>query len=189
MIARMASVTLAILIGLTLSSCAFGTRRPVLSYTAITPSSPSNGIPIYVAPFSDERFDKDLIGYMRNGYGMRTAKVITETNLSDWVTDALKAELANAGYTVVDKDPDAAQVSGEILQVFCDAFWMYEGKVELDVSLRQGDAEILREKYRGTSQDVNIAGTSKSYALTLEKSLQNLLRDVVRDVNSRLKGA
>lgn len=169
-----------------LSGCAFGTRRPILSYTPITPHVPAKGITVQVAPFHDERFDKDIIGYMRNGYGMRTAKVVTETDVAEWVTQALEAELVNAGYTVMDSKPASATVEGAVLHVFCDAFLMYEGKVEVEIAVRRGSDVLLKEKYRGTDQELNIAGTSRGYALVLEKSLQAALQDAVRDIDKRL---
>jgi hypothetical protein len=169
-----------------MSGCAFGTRKPVLSYTPITPRNPANGVSVHILPFRDQRFDKDIVGYMRNAYGMRTAKVVTETNISDWVTNALKAELANAGYTVLDSKPESATIEGQVLHVFCDAYLMYEGKVEVELTLRRGSDVLLQEKYRGTTQELNVAGTSRSYALVLQKSLQNALRDAIRDIDNQL---
>ncbi len=168
-----------------LAGCAFGTRKPILSYSPITSPRPAKGIAVQVAPLRDGRFEKELIGYMRNGYGMRTAKVVTETNISTWVTDALKAELTNAGYTVTEGSGPVT-INGEVLQVFCDAYLQYEGKVELSLTVRRGSEVLLQKKYQGTSESLNLAGTSKSYALTLEKSLQSALRDVIREIDARL---
>ena len=52
---------------------------------------------------------------------------------------------------------------------------MYEGKVDVEVVLRRGSNVLFQEKYRGTAEELNIAGTSRSYALILEKSLQMAL--------------
>ena len=82
-----------------------------------------------------ERSVKKGVGTVRNGFGMRTADVIPTVNsVPDWVTQALKTELQNDGYTVdvasAAGSPKAgtAVVSGEILKVFCDMYFSYTGR-------------------------------------------------------------
>ena len=128
-----------LLVVIVLAGCAFGTRNATLIYPpkaesgaapvaqAATKPAPQN-VQIALVPFSDERTDKKVVGTMRNGFGMRTADVIAMNSVPDWVTQAIRTELENSGYsvtTVASGDSAAgasAVVSGEILNVFCDMY-------------------------------------------------------------------
>ena len=154
-----------------IGGCAFGTRHPILTYTPITKSDAPKNISILVEDFRDERIDKNVIGHVRNGYGFKTADVVTETNIAQWVTDALKAELGNNGYIVV-KDRVDLSTQGEILSVYCDSLALYEGKIDLEVSFKKNDQVIFERKYRGSASNMNWAATSNGYGTTLQNTLQ-----------------
>lgn len=169
-----------------LSSCAFGTRRPILSYTAVTPVRSPNNIVIKVVAFEDSRVNKKTIGEVRNAYGMKTADVITETNIVAWITNALKSELRNAGYTVKETTGEN-EIQGEILKVYCAALLNYKGEVMMKVSLKKGDEVLLDKMYSGEASKLNLACTAKGYGTTLEESLQKAMIQVVSDVDGSLK--
>ena len=168
------------------SGCAFGTRRPTLGYTAIIPVRSPNNISIKVVQFEDVRPDKNIIGNVRNAWGIKTADVVTDTNISAWITDALKGELKNAGYTVVESVTEN-QVQGEVMKVYCDAFLNYEGEVMIKVVLKKGNNTLLGKVYSGKSTDLNWACTAKSYGVILERCLQQAMNQVISDVDRSLK--
>jgi len=168
------------------SGCAFGTRRPVLKYTIATESQPSKNIRVFVNRFKDERLEKDVIGHVRNAYGMKTAKIIADTNISEWVTGALKVELENIGYTIANDPRSSIKVAGEVIEVYVTSLMLYEGKAAIEVSLYQNDKRIYTEKYLGTDESLNWAATAKSYGITLERSLQKALIEAVHDIDRKL---
>jgi len=168
------------------SGCAFGTRRPVLSYTVTGESQPNKNINIYVEQFKDDRLDQDVIGHVRNGWGMKTAKVVTTTNISSWVTEALKAELSNVGYNVVETPNMSNVIGGEVIKVYCDSYMSYDGEVGIEVDLSVNGKEIYSRKYLGKNSSMNFAARAKSYGKTLEKALQTALIDATHDIDREL---
>ena len=106
-----------------MSSCAFGTRRPTLTYSPASPAGSPKNVSVKVVTFEDKRTNKEEIGYIRNAYGMRCAKVISTNNVDEWITSALKAELLNTGYSLSDDAQNS--VSGDIIEVFCDTSMAY----------------------------------------------------------------
>jgi hypothetical protein len=127
---------------------------------------------------------KDTVGYSRNGYGMRCAKVIPENNVNQWATDALKKELENAGYTVTGENDTQNVVDGAVFDIFCDTYMTYEGRVNVKVSLKKKGETIFDKNYSATqSGGVNWAATEASFAKTLELTLQEAIKQAVYDID------
>lgn len=167
-----------------ISGCAFGTRMPTLTYnTVLPPGSPKN-VSIKVVSFEDKRQNKVEIGYIRNAYGMRCAKVISTNGVGEWITNALKAELLNAGYVFSDDSKNL--VSGDIIEVFCDTSFAYEGKIMVRVILKKGEEIILDKNYSAKEEEMNWAATAGTITKVLEKTLQNVIKQVVFDINSKI---
>src|SRR3989338_11527528 len=122
----------AILLVIWTSGCAFGTRHLTLGYEKGTVSKPQNNIMIYVKSFVDDRLDKEVCGRVRNGWGLECAKIVSNTDISEWVTNAMKAELNNLGYTVTNYDTKN-RVEGSVIEVNVTSMMMYEGKVLLEI--------------------------------------------------------
>ena len=171
-----------------LTSCAFGTRHPLLEYKVVTANSQPKNITVYVENFKDERTEKNLIGNVRNGWGLKTADVVTDTDIAEWVTDALKTELGNGGY-VVAKDRTELIAGGEVLTVYCDSYMQYEGNVTLGMVLKRNGETLIDKKYTGKATNLNIAATAKSYGKTVEQSLQNAMKQIISDINLKLSPA
>lgn len=178
--------SLVLLLALQSAGCAFGTRRPVLNYTVGSQQKPARNINLYVEQFSDERLDRNVIGHVRNGWGMKTAEVVTVTNIADWVTEAMRAELKNSGYTLTDDVNTEHAIQGEVIKVYCDSFMSYDGEVGVEVTLRKGAQDLFRKKYLGKDSSINMASTAKSYGITMERSLQKALVDAVHDIDRSL---
>ncbi len=170
-----------------LSGCAFGTRRPLLIYTPVSVHQPKNNIEVKVNSFEDKRTITDTVGYSRNGYGMRCAKVVPENSVTDWVTNALKAELTNAGYAVSDNENTANVIEGKAFDIFCDTFVTYEGRISLKLILKKNGTVVLEKDYSATkSGGLNWAATPASFAKTLEMTLQEVLKQALPDINKEL---
>lgn len=171
---------------LDINGCAFGTRRPILEYSPITSIRPSNNIVLQVIQLEDNRSDKNIIGNVRNAWGMKTADVVTDTNISRWITSALKSELKNAGYTVVDENSEN-EIKGEVTRVYCDALLNYEGEVSIKIVLNRGGEGLLNKIYSGKASALNWAATAKSYGVILQRSLQQAMNQVITDVDRTIK--
>lgn len=170
-----------------ISGCAFGNRRPCLTYTPFSSSQPGNNITLRVIPFEDSRQFKDTVGYSRNGFGMPCAKVIPQNSVTEWVTSALKLELTNAGYNTSEQEDVSDVIEGEVLDIFCDTYMSYEGRAMLKVVLKKDGKVILDKNYSANKTGgINWAATASSFAKTLDETLQDVLRQVVFDINKEL---
>ena len=150
-----------------LAGCAFGTRHPTLIYPpAVEPSAITavqaaakpapKKMQIILGEISDQRSDKNVVGTMRNFYGIRTADVIPTNSVPDWVMQAIKIELQNDGYAVQTEStggdrPTSARavVSGQILNVFCDVSMRYTAQVSLLARVSRDGKEVLNKQYQG----------------------------------------
>jgi hypothetical protein len=189
-------------ISFTFAGCAFGTRDSLLRYP---PQSEAGAVPtaqaattpepkkaeIVLVAFNDQRQDKRLIGTVRNGFYMRTADVVATNSVPEWVFEATKNELNKAGYTVISKvegPQTQAILSGDIVNVFCDAYFTYNGQVSLHVKLNKNGKDILSKSYLGKgSAGMNWAATSDAYAQSLALALSDALKQMVSDLNASLQ--
>lgn len=202
---------------MSLTACAFGTREVSLSYPPqqnreidgvnVTDSTGvSSPIAIKVHTFQNNRFKIDpvtsqkktstIIGNVRNGFYMKTADVITNQNLEEWICNAVKYELEKNGYNVIDATQNNYtghfwDLRGAMLNVYADAYFNYEGKVKLHLILKQyGSNEVLIDKnYEGVYKEANFAATEKGYKDVLEKSLSNAIGLIISDFNNLPKKA
>lgn len=189
-------VVVAIVAAILGSGCAFGDRKAKLDYPPVemqnageaqaAPASPARGV-ILIGDFNDIREDKTVVGHVRNGFGMKTAKVLPQKDVTIWVRDALAYELEAAGYTVVNgaaAPSEATSVSGDILRAYCDAYFTYDGLVVLRVEANRHGQALMNKSYTGNgSVGISWAGTGDSYSESLSLALQEALRKAVADLS------
>lgn len=173
-----------------MSGCAFGTRRPMLTYSTAVPTASKNSIVIKVGDFKDERtWSKEKIGDVRNGYGTRCAEIIPQNSVIEWIRDAFKKELLNAGYTISEVSNDAITVEGSVLEVYVDAVVNYAGRIKLNIILQKGEKKVLnKEYYAAKVSGMNWAARAATYEKTIELTLQELMSKVIPDINNALLG-
>ena len=179
-----------------ISGCAFGTRHAVLIYppslyskTAVATNAPPSihlG-KVSLGNFSDERADKVVIGYVRNGYGIRTAEIHLDSAAEPFMTNAVQYELEKAGWEVVDQqtatNSDIPIISGEILVLHCDAYFSYEGDATLIIHATRNGHEVFKKTYSGNGGgDMNWAMTGEGYGKAVSQSVQEALLNFVRDL-------
>lgn len=198
------SVPVALASILCLTGCAFGTRQPTLIYppasnsaeTSVAhaaPTPPAKNIQIVLTPFTDQRSNKEVVGTVRNAFGMKTADVIPTNSVPDWVFQGIRTELQNNGYTVISgtsgNNPASPNivVSGEILNVYCDMYFSYTGQVSLIARVSRDGKELLNKHYAGEgSAGLAVAMTEKSYAQSLALALSSALKRFVSDLDRSL---
>lgn len=200
-----AALMLALAVVLPLGGCAFGARQANLVYppqaqadgaavgvaqAAPIPAAPTKAA-VAVAAFTDARKDKSQVGSVRNGFGMPTAQILTSDNLPQWVGGAVRTELARGGYRVVDGGAPAVEpastLSGEITNVWADAYFSYNAQVELAVRLRRDNRELLAKTYTGEgSAGTNWGATAAAYSQSLSLALADAMRQLMVDIDKAL---
>jgi hypothetical protein len=194
---KLALLGMAILIS---SGCAFGTRSVELGYppadnksmgpaTAEAAEVPENQRQfLSVMPFSDLREDQIEIGCVRNGLGMKTARVEAKNSVADWVTMATIMELEKAGFSVsrvanMDEPVTGPVLEGQIVRVFCDSYFSYSGEVIISARIALDENEIMNKTYTGKgSAGTNWGASSKSYGQSLSIALADAMSAIVADV-------
>lgn len=175
--------------------CAFGERQASLAYpprvedealvsSAQAASAAGSGT-VYIRNFSDLRPDKRIVGHVRNGFGMKTAEVVAQRDVPKWVHDALAHELKASGYQVLEGAAPAggATISGDIVRVYCDAYFTYDGEVTLRIEYGKAGQSLVQNVYKGTgSAGLNLAATGDSYSQSLSMALQSALRQFIADL-------
>jgi hypothetical protein len=182
-----------------LGACAFGDRNVILDYppqtenashallqTSDKPVAAGNRQKLVISLFEDQREDKVAIGEVRNGLGMKTASVITQSNVPAWIREATRHEFQTAGFDVFfgeNSEVNAPVLDGQIITVYCGAFFTYEGEVSLGATLKHDGINLLENRYYGKgSVGTNWGATSKGYGQSLARALQDALGSLVGDV-------
>jgi len=188
-----------IIVGSLVSGCAFGDRQAKLGYPPIADDGamaaqaaeavPASRGDVYIGAFSDIRPDKTVVGHVRNGFGMKTAKVLPQREVTAWVHDALAHELSAAGYTIVEGAAAPAgttALSGDILRAYCDVYFTYDGQVVLRIEAQKDGQALLNQSYSGSgSAGVNWAATGDSFSESLSLALRQALQQFMADLGSR----
>src|SRR5213593_4526863 len=119
MVSRRIAGSLAALAVLLGSGCAFGTRRINLTYgpAADRALAPAGSLgKVAVARFGDARVQKegtgDLLGRVRDTYGIPTASVRANQDPVVWVNDGVAKALAAQGFTV--EKVESSQTAGDL---------------------------------------------------------------------------
>lgn len=201
---RIHSSALVALLGLIVtftSGCAFGTRHATLTYPPDVKAGKvsTNTMPagvhgrIVVLPFEDERADKRLVGHVRNGFGMKTAEVVSDqSDLGPLVTEAVRGECIKAGYEVVNPAEAAGgelpALSGSLTKAYCDAYLTYDGGVAITIRVKRAGLEEFKRSYEGKgSVGMNWGASGASYGRSLSLALVDAIEAMKRDLPTALK--
>ncbi len=179
------------------SGCAFGNRTARLYYpptgtpAAAAPAPAANAPVVALQTVKDVRPEpRNVVGWVRNGFGMHTADVVTAEDVPAWITGALRHELELAGLRVVGETPgDSTPVLGaDLSRVHCNAYMSYSGEVSLRAWVHLGDAFPLNQVYAGAgSAGMNWAATGEGYSECIAQSVQDAARKIAADAARVLK--
>ena len=189
----LALLTVCALLGTLSTGCAFGDRKIALTYTPALQSTRGNGGRIAVAKFGDTRQNKLVVGEVRNGYGLKTAKAtIPNEDAGGWVANALASELEGAGYQIV-KINDSTQtdeeivVSGCLSEFYTKSYMKYRTTVKANIQVYQAGVPLLNKEYIGKC----VAGVAWYNTSEFEKvscsALQDLMKQAVPDIVAVLR--
>lgn len=149
------------------------------------PIAEANSVSFVPGILDDRREDKDRIGYKKNGFGMNTADITSDTPVTDIVMNAIVHAVESNGHTVSDS---GIAISGSVNQFWVDLdanFWSTEvlGNVEASIAFTGTESgEIVYERiYRGSYSDKVQIITNKSYDAAISGAIGSLVDEIVFD--------
>jgi hypothetical protein len=171
---------------LCLTGCTSKTR--LAAYNPVIEEHEKNNISLKIKGFEDVRPEGRQIGANRNLYWMPLIKIVTDDSIPDWVTNAFKVELTNAGYSIVDSDfENNYSLEGKIIKLFANTHFLYHGRMAVEISLKKGDETLFQKLYK-TNEDGGINWIASDYmcAETLKYNLQEICRRSIADINQHI---
>lgn len=169
-----------LLVLFTLTGCS---TKLSLTYEPMSEKREMNNTQVAVNAFEDVRKNVHIVGSKRNIYGMPIVKILTDDNVSEWVTNALKLEMSNAGYSIVeDFSIPAYEVKGTLLKAFTSTYFIYHGRMAIKISVKKDSNAVFEKNYIvKESGGVNWLARNKSCAKTLELNLQEICKQFIND--------
>lgn len=179
------------------TGCAFGTRTVHLSevkYPSAASTSAETGQEIVVAAPVDQRAETDCVGCVRNGFYMRTAKVVADGDVCAWVQDCLATGLRQYGFRVREASPGDAPPDAGLLvvkptvgKVFCDSYLRYCAEVQVSIEIVTGGEPVFLGTYHGTWSSMNWTARAESYQESLEQAMRGCLTRMVPAIVGRIR--
>ena len=181
-----------LLLSLTLGGCAFTQANLNVSYDEAKavkgPLSEITPRQITIGEFKDIRPEREKIGYKRNGYGMKTADIVTQKRVPEIVREAVTAEFSKNGHVTADKASEFV-LAGDITTFWFDLqinFWSVEfmGTVAIDFTVTDGrnGASLLARKYQGHFNEKSLGGLDATWERVMNTALALMIEDMSTDV-------
>jgi len=179
------SLVLCCLFCLCFTGCA--TVKDTLGYVPVIEQQKKNDIALCVSTFEDARADKKYIGEVRDLFGIPVGEITTEDNVPNWIRNALKMELTNAGYSILDaSSADNYLIEGKIIKAFTKVRFEHRGYMTLEISLKKGDELLFQKTYDTARNDGLGAYEYASCTEVLKYNLQEVCRNFIKDANQHL---
>jgi Uncharacterized lipoprotein len=141
-----------------------------------------------IGEFKDVRPERDKIGYKRNGYGMKTADIVTQKPVPEIVREAVTAEFSKNGHATAAKTPELV-LAGEVNTFWFDTqinFWSVEfmGTVSVDLNLTDGQtgASVLARKYQGHFNEKSLGGLNATWERVMNAALALMIEEMSTDM-------
>jgi uncharacterized lipoprotein YajG len=179
---------------LTTYGCAFGTRHVRLNplKTSFVMDATDQSAVVEVIDKRDPVL-KPVVGHVKNGYGMKTAKVVADKEVSIWVRDIIVEELNRSGASVITdealSDNKAAKITVDVLVFYAQAYLRYGGEVTVAATVTKHNKRIVNEKtYTGKATlGMNWGASSESYQKVLELATEEMLKTLIPDIITAIK--
>jgi Uncharacterized lipoprotein len=176
---------------LTLGGCAFTQANLNVGYDeAKAAKGPLSEIPsrqLTIGEFKDVRPERDRIGYKRNGYGMKTADILTQKPVPEIVREAVTAELSKNGHMTASKAPELGLAS-KITTFWFNTqinFWSVEfmGTVAVNLNVTDGKtgASLLARKYQGHFNEKSLGGLDATWERAMNAALVLMIEEMSTD--------
>ena len=170
------------------TGCALGDRSIALTYEPVTATPAAKAEKATIAKFDDLRSEKQIVGEVRNGYGMIMAHVlIKDQDAGAWVSNALCSELQKDGCTVVTVT-DAAQtrnglgITGSIQELYTKMYMTYDCTVRVKITATRAGIPMLNKEYVGKGSGLAVLCTSQEYEAAVRQALQDVMKQAVPEI-------
>lgn len=172
--------------GLSLSACAFGDAKlkvafdPATAKAGVLSEAPPTTVDL--KDVDDARVEKPQIGYKRNGFGMKTADILSERPAPEIVKEALAAALETNGHSLGE--------SRYAVKTKLNKFWFdaktglvtveFYGSVQAEVSVvdQETGSAIYTELFDGYHSEKTGGGLSKTWTRVMNAALSDLVNKV-----------
>jgi curli biogenesis system outer membrane secretion channel CsgG len=190
----MKRLSIAIVIGLSilaLSGCAFTQANLNVRYAEENakkgPLSSVRPLSVEVGEFIDKRPETDKIGYKRNGFGQKTANIVTTKPVPQIVREAILIEFLKNGHLTGGPDNNVV-LSGTITSFWFDCqinFWTVEfmGTVSVDLNVIDGKtgATLLMHTYQGHYNEKSMGGLAGTWERVMNTALERMIQQMSTD--------
>jgi uncharacterized lipoprotein YajG len=140
-----------------------------------------------VGEFKDVRPERDKIGYKRNGFGVKTADIVTTKPVPDIIREAFTAELSKNGHGIAASNKDLL-FTGEITNFWFDYqmnFWTIEfmGTVAVNLKLTDGKtgAALFSRQYQGHYNEKSMGGLNDTWERVMNTALERMIEEMSTD--------
>ena len=183
-----------------LLGCAFVDRRVTLTPPTTTPqtfstsASSSDKKEISIARPQDLRPDPTTVGNVRNGYGMVTASVRSNTDIPMWVTNSIIQGLERSGFSVeraetVETAPTPVALDIAVSRAFTEhapGFFTMKAKgdVAAQVEVYKDGRRIHRRTYAGKIENPEffVMTSANEYQTLLDAAMKDFLQKTLPDL-------
>jgi hypothetical protein len=172
---------------LLLGACSFGDRRVHLR---LAPSLGEPALPRGISLILEQPKDgrpepHSIVGDVRSGLGVKTADIVTDDNVSDWVRETMARELRHAGFlTVAAGNPgQALRISTTIRALSGREGIGFGATAALEIRLHADFGTILEKTYEAEDRHLLVTESSGDDAAdSLHNCLKKIVSHVVRDL-------
>ena len=185
---RTVITTALVVFGLQMQGCAFGDRNVDLDYSAATSLTSNSSQKVAVMTFEDARSNQETVGELRNNLMIKTANIIATNDVSNWMSEALMAELEQAGVNVQGSNSEmnpnvAITINGAAQESYIkQRGWLLMTQVRAEVSVTKDGITYSDTEYIGQSTGLLVAPSVGQYRNLLRSALQDMMETVIPDV-------
>lgn len=178
------------------TSCAFVDQKVDLLYERTVNARGGSGQIFIAKPKEHQRLTKKsntwVVGTVKNTLGMKTADVITESNIGDWLVGALVQELSVAGYDTktvsVLPDDVTKGLDLTVLKVFVESdpgFWTFgaisDVQFTVEIYKNGSKAKALNIVAKGDERSA-VGGSAWTKGISFRKAMQAAMQQVVPEI-------
>ncbi len=183
-----------ILLFVTTYGCAFGTRHVKLNPMKTSFIMDASGQSTFIEVI-DKRDPslKPVVGHVKNTYGMKTAEVVADKEVTIWIRDLIAEELKQSGASVITDgaklDDKTNKITIDLLVFYAQAYMRYGGEVTVALTVKKNNRDVINGKrYSGKATlGLNWGASSQSYQRVLELAMEEMLRQLLPDIINAIK--
>ncbi len=184
----MIRLMLAAVAAMTLSACAYGDAKLNLGYDATAAKtgvlSEAPPTTIYLANVEDRRVEKERIGYKRNGFGAKTADIVSERPVPEIVKEALATALQKNNHVIggpqerIGLKPALTNFWFDYKTGFVSVEFYCQVQAELSVIDQSTGATVYSEIFDGYYSEKTGGGLKKTWQRIMNEALADLVTKV-----------